>query len=125
MEPKDRIEALHEADQLWELGELTDNYQRLQTVKAINFLKVFSLKNLAIIARLKPSDLTDAGIEEYVSYAGTLNPESIKTLRLFYANYYSYEKISKPLLDIIRRDGTSLKVVAQITGIPLDKLEGK
>ena len=121
--PDDRIEALYDADNLWDYGIMEDDYRRIMSAKAINFLEVFSLKQLALIARCAVKDLTEAGCVEYTENAGRLNPESIKTLRLLYATWRTGKGVSFPLLSIILRDGTDLQAVHQITGIPMEELE--
>lgn len=119
----DRIEALHDADRLWELGIMEDQYRRTRGALAINYLKVFSLTQLAAIARVSKKDLLEAGAVEYAEKAGKLNPESIKTLRLLYARYRTCGSVSLPLVAIALRDGTSLQAIHHITGIPRDELE--
>lgn len=125
MSADDRIEALHDADRLWELGIMEDQYRRTRSALAINYLQVFSLTQLATIARITKKDLLDAGAVEYAEKAGKLNPESIKTIRLLYANYRTNGKVSHPLVGIALRDGTSLQAIQHITGIPRVELEEK
>lgn len=121
----DRIEALYEADRLWELGVLEDDYYRARSAKGINYCKLFSLDQLAQIARVPKKVLTDLGVEEYAERAGKLNPESIRTIRLLELNYRTQGKVSMPLVGIVLRDGTSLQAIHQLTGIPKKELEEK
>lgn len=102
---------------------MLDDYHRARSALAINYLQVFSLEQLAAIARMSAKDLREMGAVEYAEGSGKVNPESINTLRLFHATYYSHGKISQPLLHIMLRDGTDLKAVSQITGIPLEELK--
>ena len=120
---EDRVEALHDADYLWDYGIELDDFRRVRSALAINELKVFSLKQLASIARVRLKDLQDAGGVEYTEKAGRLNPESLKTLRVFYANRRVKGCISEPLLAMLIRDGNDVLAVHQITGIPLEELK--
>lgn len=102
---------------------MEDDYRRIRSALAINYLQVFSLAQLAKIARVKVKDLQEAGGVEYTEGAGDLNPESIKTLRIFYAYYRTKGVLSQPLLQMMLRDGTTKKTITQLTGIPLEDLE--
>ena len=121
----DRIEALYEADRLWELGELEDEYYRARSAKGINYCGLFSLEQLSLIARVPKKVLTDMGVAEYADKAGKLNPESIRTIRLLELNYRTQGAVSMPLVGIVLRDGTSLQAIHQLTGIPKKELEEK
>lgn len=102
---------------------MEDQYRRTRSALAINYLRVFSLTQLASIARVTKKDLLEAGAVEYAERAGKLNPESIKTIRLLELNYRANGRVSLPLVAIILRDGTSLQAIQHITGIPREELE--
>lgn len=102
---------------------MQDDYRRIRSAKAINYLQVFSLEQLAKIARVTVKDLQEAGVVDYYEKSGLLNPMSIKTMRIFFVTYRTKGYISQPLLHIMLREGTEVETISQITGIPIEELE--
>lgn len=51
---------------------MEDDYRRIRSALAINYLQVFSLAQLAKVARVKVKDLQEAGGVEYTEDAGDL-----------------------------------------------------
>lgn len=102
---------------------MEDDYRRIRSALAINYLQVFSLEQLAKIARVTVKDLQEAGAVEYYEESGELSPRSVKTMRYFLLTYHIKGYVSQPLLHMMLREGTSLEAISQITGIPIEELE--
>ena len=113
----DRVEALHDAEELWEYGLVQDDYRRVMSAKAISYLGVFSVAQLAEIARVTVDKLNKSNVEGTELPTGKLNPDSLKTLRVLLASYRTTGKVSLPLVGIVLREGTDKKAILQLTGL--------
>lgn len=112
-----RDEAFQKAVTLWESSSFLPLSDRLLSCRVLLESGVFSLSQVAKIARTDPKTLRKRGLKSYVP-GGKFDPEALTALRELAEQAKLEQDLSRPLLRMCVEAGCSISTIAKLIDYP-------